>query len=150
MESAELVRGEGEALIQAHVSSGIQAGSGVSVSMCPGRDGVDEPWLASSRAWWSQDPGPGRGPALHSDPGLPTRISSRLRHLPKVQVQERCQPGRKTCWGGGDASVLVLGRWACGCLIRVLGVRVTQSSSWRGPEGQGGLQAAARWPWDQG
>lgn len=128
--------GRGEALIQAHVSSGIQAGSrGVSVSM----DARGAGWSGRALAGRQQStvepsPGPGRGPALHSDPGLPD--PDELRPPARGPGQERCQPSRGTSWGRGDAAVLVLGQmglWMFNQSPTVLGVRVTPVIQPEGP-----------------
>ena len=86
-----------------------------------GQDGVDEPWLASSRARWSQDQVHAEAQPYTQTRACPTRISSWLRPPAQGPGQERCQPGRKTCWGRGDASVLVLGQ---------MGLWMFNQSSW--------------------
>lgn len=114
---------------------------GVGVSM----DARGAGWSGRALAGWQQStvepgPGPGRGPALHSDPGLPDQdelvAASTCLRSTRGPGQERCQPSRGTCWGRGDTSVLVLGQmglWMFNQSPALLGVRVTPAIQPEGP-----------------
>ena len=117
--------GRGEALTQACVSSESRLGQGVSVFpwMHGGQDGVDEPWLAGSRARWSQAQVQAEAQPYILTRACLTRTSSRLRPPaggpPEVQVRSAVSPAGGPAGGGGTHLSLFWGRWACGCLIRV-------------------------------